>query len=921
MAPNVGQAMASMAANVRPNLNDRRIVREDKAFATEVRDCEDVGLLLRMHRQQESKVQSLDKSLGALREEKMRDIEAAMQRAQDRLETTARFKAALFSFPKIKKKKKVAVRSKFYVLKERLEEFYKLLDLSPSVKANLGTIFHAFDANGDGSISLAEFRAKLDEPRERRPLLARLFLAMDEEAAPAAAAGAAAQPDKGRGTLDMFEFFVGYYSLCALPRGDFLIRALWDLYDTKAKGYVERATLRTMLRETMAAPLPEYLARPDDSLPPDLAKRMRELQDAKIWTSLRPGDVAMRIDVDGDRHVAIVRETDAHAITVQDVYSVDNPLGWSTGVENTFTYDGVRHNVTERVKPHRASDELFDGQLEKFLLVCADKNGDGACTLKEFRQFMRKRVSKGEPSPYATMLQLQAKLRRAGPLTDAFWHERSTEVVVRLEQTGLWSAKELYDKLISKFERKRPPRMYGGEDEGALDPGVLRGPLKVKTRRTQLIGEELISACVSAGFASSKASGDDGYEPTFPGSATKLMRGYEEARDIDRRAKGGVLMVTVKRARGLAKADIFGQADPFCTFDLDEEDAGVSTTVIRKTLNPVWDQTFSGLAVPKMFTVRVWDEDRDVLGSTRETLGFANIARAKLWEISCTADRIIELALDGELSSGHKATGTVQLEISWILAERMTDDDASLTRSPSSSARSGVGETSLARSKSSRRSLKDSARPPTPPAADAAPQTGDDSDGSSLSSEEDTLSAYDDAKRPTSAGDEAERPPECRPLPLVDVDLIKAPASRCVGCGFRGAGVVDLLAHVAHCDRAVSKPHFALDLLVLARSTDPEVEAKDAQARAALAEAHAASLALAAAAAAAPPPSLEAAPESPKRRRQVKAASDKKAAPVTAAAAAAEIPEEHPEAAGAAAAPAKARRSSKVTFASALGFR
>lgn len=144
----------------------------------------------------------------------------------------------------------------------------------------------------------------------------------------------------GVGELDMFEFFVGYYSICTLPRGDYAIRFIWDLYDPKRTGTVSAATFRKMLRDSMGACLPDYLLRSNDSLPPAVKAQMEKIQQqqgTELWTRLRFGDVCVRTDGNGDRHLAIVRNSDDISITVQDIYTLENPMGWTQGDDNQFT--------------------------------------------------------------------------------------------------------------------------------------------------------------------------------------------------------------------------------------------------------------------------------------------------------------------------------------------------------------------------------------------------------------------------------------------------------------------------------------------------------------------------------------------------------------------------------------------------------
>lgn len=51
------------------------------------------------------------------------------------------------------------------------------------------------------------------------------------------------------------------------------------------------------------------------------------------------------------------------------------------------------------------------------------------------------------------------------------------------------------------------------------------------------------------------------------------------------------LQVKVQQAKGLKKTDVFGQSDPFCELTTDGKHS-VATKVIRKTLEPRWDETF-----------------------------------------------------------------------------------------------------------------------------------------------------------------------------------------------------------------------------------------------------------------------------------------------------------------------------------------
>ena len=249
----------------------------------------------------------------------------------------------------------------------------------------------------------------------------------------------------------------------AAPEGGSVKKAA----DPKKKGKIPYRTFKKMLRDSMGACLPDYVIRADDHLPPAIEEKMHELrkaQGAELWTRMHVGDVCVRTDAEGYKHMALVRGLTDISITVQDIYTLDNALGWTQGGDNCFTYELKTHpDIGERILPPAPGDDTFDDALERFLMLSADNDGDGEITLKEFRHFVRRRVSKGEPSPYAAFLTLQRKLRKVGNLGDEFWDQRGLELVIMMEKAGLWSAKELHRHVILKKVIRRPPVKYGGE--------------------------------------------------------------------------------------------------------------------------------------------------------------------------------------------------------------------------------------------------------------------------------------------------------------------------------------------------------------------------------------------------------------------------------------------------------------------------
>lgn len=82
----------------------------------------------------------------------------------------------------------------------------------------------------------------------------------------------------------------------------------------------------------------------------------------------------------------------------------------------------------------------------------------------------------------------------------------------------------------------------------------------------------------------------------------------------------GILRIEIIEARDLAAKDRGGTSDPFCILNLGQ-DVSLKTSVIHKTLNPVWNSVFDIPITPRMldFDIKcvVWDKDlfgKDFLG-------------------------------------------------------------------------------------------------------------------------------------------------------------------------------------------------------------------------------------------------------------------------------------------------------------------
>ena len=88
-------------------------------------------------------------------------------------------------------------------------------------------------------------------------------------------------------------------------------------------------------------------------------------------------------------------------------------------------------------------------------------------------------------------------------------------------------------------------------------------------------------------------------------------------------------MVHIERAAGLPASDRNGKSDPYLT--LTHAEQFFFTTVFPKTINPVWDESFTfkgqmGQFMRRPLTIELYDEDEL---SADDILGFAEVrARA-----------------------------------------------------------------------------------------------------------------------------------------------------------------------------------------------------------------------------------------------------------------------------------------------------
>jgi len=179
--------------------------------------------------------------------------------------------------------------------------------------------------------------------------------------------------------------------------------------------------------------------------------------------------------------------------------------------------------------------------------------------------------------------------------------------------------------------------------------------------------------------------GQAGYERArlldFPENiSTKVEQSLREKPDLDvntQRLVGGdlqyrvtrmsVLKIKIVKAQGLAKADLLGKSDPYVVVKMNNEERH-KTTVIKKCLNPVWDNESLSVALPtsgkklakSVLKVEVYD--KDMVGS--EFLGRVTIKGEDLLKEGQTPGEKGYDLVGEEGTQTKKQKGTITLELS-----------------------------------------------------------------------------------------------------------------------------------------------------------------------------------------------------------------------------------------------------------------
>jgi phosphatidylserine decarboxylase len=130
--------------------------------------------------------------------------------------------------------------------------------------------------------------------------------------------------------------------------------------------------------------------------------------------------------------------------------------------------------------------------------------------------------------------------------------------------------------------------------------------------------------------------------------------------------------IDLKRARGLPKMDLNGEADPFCVVKLGDR-ACYKSKIVYKTRNPVWSET-CGILIPESekgypFTIDVWDWDKV---STNDFIGTVTLDLQSYYQSKSVAGFFpIELHKKKKNKTKTKARGEIELSIRVLFKEEV----------------------------------------------------------------------------------------------------------------------------------------------------------------------------------------------------------------------------------------------------------
>lgn len=109
-------------------------------------------------------------------------------------------------------------------------------------------------------------------------------------------------------------------------------------------------------------------------------------------------------------------------------------------------------------------------------------------------------------------------------------------------------------------------------------------------------------------------------------------------------ATSRVIYLTVVAADGLYKRELFRLPDPFAVVTIDGEQTH-TTSVMRKTLNPFWNETFELTATPSsVIAVQIFDQ-RKFKRKDQGFLGVINVQMSSVFDLQVGGDEILTLDL------------------------------------------------------------------------------------------------------------------------------------------------------------------------------------------------------------------------------------------------------------------------------------
>ncbi|KAH9269076.1 hypothetical protein BASA83_008952 [Batrachochytrium salamandrivorans] len=138
------------------------------------------------------------------------------------------------------------------------------------------------------------------------------------------------------------------------------------------------------------------------------------------------------------------------------------------------------------------------------------------------------------------------------------------------------------------------------------------------------------------------------------------------------------LRLTVVAADGLYKRDVFRLPDPFAVVTIDGEQTR-STLVIKRTLNPYWNQSFDLLLRNEsVITVQIFDQRKWKKDKNQGFLGVINVQMGSIFNVQAAGDEMLTVELK-KSSSRDVVTGKLAINLSTNLDQLAPSHEQSVT--------------------------------------------------------------------------------------------------------------------------------------------------------------------------------------------------------------------------------------------------